>query len=506
MNYDFIKNEELNKQTEFIDNIVSKEGLIVLSKNPYARTLISEKYNENPELYYECYIRAADDKYLSPRKSMLDIEEESAYNKLVGIVLYDTYSGNIPDFRKDILFKCYNWIYRHIKNSYSCDIQVIIEKYLKKNKISKVSRSLAAEISIISLSIASIEKKPLEITSFELAKKFISFSTEAQQLATGAFLEENKTNRLYDVFPEDILNIKKFNSLDKIVSYIFSDAMNDSIMSDAMAYFDTFLNSIGLDSNSMTNVPYTEEDVKILTHFLNYDKGYILSEDSKKAIVSALFIILAMKKKYFQAKDFTLNIDRDREYRRFLELKGNQESKEKEYENEIERLKKELSLKDKEIENLKSENISLEKSNRLLNQKIESIEDNTKEVIALREAIYSLESEDINESSITIEEKLEFINNRKIVVFGGSDSWVNNIKDILPNVKFITDELKNLDISFLKNIDFVFINVKSLSHSFYYKIMSVVRKNNVNLFYIDNSNKEMVVDRMYSLLLKSDIK
>lgn len=500
MKYDFIKNDELDKQTEKIDDIMSTEGLIVLCKNSYARRIIEEKYSTMPEVYYEYYLRLKEDDYLSIRKNMLDIEEEASYNQLVGILLYENDNNIDPGFRKELLFKSYKGLYREIKNSFACDVSKILEKQVKRNGGYKLKREDALEIALVSLQIASVEKKPLNINSFDLVQELCSFSTEALELARGDYFNNNKQNRLYEYFPKDCLNTKKFKNISDVVSYISSDKMNEPIMSDSMMYFDNYLNSIGLDSFSMSNVPYTEEDVQIMTNFLNYDDGYVLSDDSKKVIISALYVILGMKKKYFDAKKFMLKTNMDKEYHNLLTLKSIYKSKEDSYIDQIENLKRELHRKDNYISELKSEVSSLESKNKKLEQDINSIEDNTKEVVSLREAIYSIELEVYDKTSISDEEKIRFINSNKVAIFGGTESWIKSTKDILDKVKFIKDESKNVDISFMKNMDFVFINVKNLSHSFYYKIINAIRKSDVKLFYINDSNKELLVNRMYHLM------
>lgn len=503
MEYDLIKDENLDRETEVIDDVMSTEGIIVLCKNNYAREIIEEKYSTMPETYYEYYIRMEEDDYLTLRKNMLDIKEEAAYNQLIGIFLYEDNNGITPGFRRELLFKAYKSLYREIKNSFCCDISKILEKQVKRNGNSKLKKGEIFEIALVSLQIASVEKKPLNIKSFDLIKELCFQSTEALKLARGDYFKNDKKNRLYENFPKECLNTKKFKNLSQVVSYIYCDEMNDPIMADSMMYYDNFLNSIGLDSFSMVNVPYTDEDINIMTNFLNYDKKYILSEDSKKAIISALYVILGMKKKYFDAKNFMLKTNMEKEYHNLLALKHEFNTKEDFYKQQIEKLQTEISNKDKQLSELNSEISTLKSKNKKLEKDIDSIEDNTKEVVSLREAIYSLDIEDYSNISVSEEDKINFINSNKIAIFGGTESWIKNAKEILDNIKFIKDESKNIDISFIKNMDFVFINVKGLSHSFYYKIINAVKKNDVKLFYINDSNKEKIIDRIYCLINNS---
>lgn len=71
---------------------------------------------------------------------------------------------------------------------------------------------------------------------------------------------------------------------------------------------------------------------------------------------------------------------------------------------------------------------------------------------------------------------------RHIVVFGGHDSWVREIKLKLPHVRFIDREmLPNTEI--IRRADVVWIQSNALYHAFYYRIIDEVRKYNIPLRY-----------------------
>lgn len=501
MEYELIEDEELQKQTAIIDEIMSTEGLMVLCQNAYARELIDSKYREKPVEYYESYLQT-NDRDMGFRKTMLDIEEENAYNQLVGILMYERINDLTEDFRTEILQKCYKWVYRDIKNSHACDIGKILNSYKRRIKKSMLTKRQGMEITLAALQIASFEKKPLMYSSFNTIMDLCSYSTDAMDSAKGNYLSLNKKNRLYDTFPTECMSTKRFSNIGDVVRYISSDAMNSPIMSDSMMYYIEYLRAIGLDDFSMTNTSYTNEDINILTQFLNYDNGYIISEDSKKAIISALFIILSLKKKYINAKRFALNTNMEKEYKESLKVRQEFTDKEDAYKKKIAELEKQLEAEKNKNEILVKENSLKQKEIKRLNDNLNSTENNNKEVAALRKAIYSFETEMPTDKVVSYEEKVELISNYKIVVFGGIDSWVNNIKSELDNIKFVTDDAKNTDVSFIKNADFVFINVIGLSHAFYYKIINSVRKHEIDFAYIGNPNKELTVNRMYSVILE----
>lgn len=71
---------------------------------------------------------------------------------------------------------------------------------------------------------------------------------------------------------------------------------------------------------------------------------------------------------------------------------------------------------------------------------------------------------------------------KRVVVFGGHDSWRKAIRPLLPNVTFINREQRpNADM--IKAADVVWIQPNALSHRSFYKIINVVRTNQVQIRY-----------------------
>ena len=71
---------------------------------------------------------------------------------------------------------------------------------------------------------------------------------------------------------------------------------------------------------------------------------------------------------------------------------------------------------------------------------------------------------------------------KRVVAFGGHDSWRKAIRPLLPNVTFINREQRpNADM--IKAADVVWIQPNALSHRSFYKIINVVRTNQVQIRY-----------------------
>ena len=107
------------------------------------------------------------------------------------------------------------------------------------------------------------------------------------------------------------------------------------------------------------------------------------------------------------------------------------------------------------------------------------------ELAELRELIFmqanAVETE-IPDPDKAAELKFPSSTRKRVVVFGGHDSWRKAIRPLLPNVTFINREQRpNADM--IKAADVVWIQPNALSHRSFYKIINVVRTNQVQIRY-----------------------
>lgn len=113
------------------------------------------------------------------------------------------------------------------------------------------------------------------------------------------------------------------------------------------------------------------------------------------------------------------------------------------------------------------------------------------ELAELREIVYNMNQENAPDESSqkdTDDIVFPYHTNGKIVVFGGHDSWVKAIKPLLPDVRFVPNGNPSVDL--IRNADVVWIQANSLSHKVFYKIIDVVRANNIPIHYFSYSSAE----------------
>lgn len=146
---------------------------------------------------------------------------------------------------------------------------------------------------------------------------------------------------------------------------------------------------------------------------------------------------------------------------------------------ENERLKKELAqLK----EQAKKANYSLSRENRELKEKLEKAEatagEMTQELADLREIVFNQQNESKQGG---VEEKKEeakitfpYHTTRRIIAFGGHDSWLREIKFKVPDVRFMGEDISSPEI--IRRADVVWIQTNCIGHKSYYNIIDLARR------------------------------
>ena len=107
------------------------------------------------------------------------------------------------------------------------------------------------------------------------------------------------------------------------------------------------------------------------------------------------------------------------------------------------------------------------------------------ELAELRELVFTqANAEELDEPEVEEKaaDRFPYNTKKRIVVFGGHDTWLKAIRPLLPNVTFVNREQRpNADM--IKAADVVWIQANALSHRSFYKIINVVRTNQVPIRY-----------------------
>lgn len=155
----------------------------------------------------------------------------------------------------------------------------------------------------------------------------------------------------------------------------------------------------------------------------------------------------------------------------------------KEYEKELERLRKENEQQKEELYKAKK---ALSDKDTLLEKQANKRTVEKQELNDLRELIFALTNDAGEEkSSQKPNTAFPYHTQKKHVVFGGHPTWLKAIKPMLPDVKFIEGVPSSEQI---KGAEMVWLQTNYMSHKAFYKIIDIVRSKNIPLRYFTSAS------------------
>lgn len=154
-------------------------------------------------------------------------------------------------------------------------------------------------------------------------------------------------------------------------------------------------------------------------------------------------------------------------------------------------------LKD-ELRKIKHNGYDVSLENRKLHQKIDSYET---ELNLLRTELHDLrtlvfqQQNSIEETQADAQIIFPQLVTKPVISFGGHVSWLNRIRTLLPNVRFISpDTQPNEDL--LRNANEIWIQPNCLSHADFYKIINAVRSRHIPVRYFSYSSAEKCAEQL----------
>ena len=142
---------------------------------------------------------------------------------------------------------------------------------------------------------------------------------------------------------------------------------------------------------------------------------------------------------------------------------------------ENEKLKAELAKLRKQA---KEANYNLSRENRELKDHLDKMEVETgemrQELADLREVVFHQQSGAEEEKAEESKISFPYYTSRRLVAFGGHDSWLREIKFKLSDVRFMSDDISSPEI--IKRADVVWIQTNCIGHKSYNIIIDLARK------------------------------
>lgn len=221
---------------------------------------------------------------------------------------------------------------------------------------------------------------------------------------------------------------------------------------------------------------------------------YILrgvEEQRARELAWAAFMIYYINGKEYGRKDDELAGGKNTEEQPPLAERENfcEMPKESSRDGAVEAQNEELSRKIKE---LRSALHDAEQASKRLQEQLRDSERrgeaDRSELAQLRETLYELRSEeDGSDESGSSPVELPWEVNRRVVAFGGHDSWRKAVKPLLPGVRFYDREIIP-DLNVIRGADVVWLQVNALSHGYYYRIIDAAQKNGTPVRYFGSAS------------------
>lgn len=499
---------------------------IALGGKSYLHSYIDEFYQKNEWEYYEAYQKS--ELNGNPLFSMYTTKSEEKIRQVAGILEW-CYQNQQFDQLDQLIKKGYKFVYQYFQQHTEIDFEHFMRSSAKRQKNKLVKEIELIYQNIVLWYLSERENKPIN-------KKNIAWNS-FQDVLHSSLNEMNLQKKLFskDMLDEhreeiDLLykeyNIPKnycFDSLGFFIEYLISENLKKvyeekpnctADEAEQMVFqhspckfigaFGGWLKALKIHELDATeHISLTKADLEMVFLEIVYVKKYkyINKEEQDLFFISSLYL-KCLSSHYLETKQLYLDQSKQDYY---VEIKS-KEAQIKAQEVNLSRRQEEWRISNgrqqKEIEGLQSELREAYSKIRLLEEKMKDMEDYSDEVHTLREFIYSKEQGNHSfDKSPSLKKMKEYIQSKRIVIFGGFPNWRHKLKDLLKTVEFVDAQEINRDISIVQRADAVFINTKVFGHAFYKKIIKELNKSETPLFYLNGqSNIEKTTFEIYKCL------
>lgn len=501
--------------------------IVALGSNKFLHNDIDKIYKNNEREYYKAFKESKYENF--PLFRAYTTIKYQYIRKVAGIVVW----GCAHDYFNDINFlikKGYKYLWDNIVNAKEVDLTFIFESYEEKfcvkNKVNQIDYIHANYIAIylilkhnVNYSIYPGYPEYLDSyfkkTCFDSVSEDLDFSDEMiskyREKIDRFYLRYNiKTmeHQTLDMFFENFIikNTTKVFREKHIINHVKARSMTFKMeFTKFIGALAEFIKSLGINETDLTgNFIVTKEELdKVFLSCVYSQEGNNITDEEIDFYFVTILFIKALTHEYMTVRSKIIDDLQQNLYYDMDKIELDFKEKEKNFLNKEELLKKEERKIDQENKILREEVNNLKKDIIKYRKQIEEYEDNTKELIALRQFAFSMQNKSFDDKieEDSIENMVGFLNSKKCVIIGGSTNWLNRLKNTLPSFILIDADDLNRDIKFIDNVDAVFYNTAVNNHSFYEKIMKRIRNNDTKLFYINsNMNRDNSVKYMYDSL------
>jgi len=466
--------------------------------SPLIRMDIDKLIQTNKYEFYKC--AKSHELYNNEILTEGTLESEEYSKKALGIFVYYIENSDESILSEIVLLfeKAFIYCHRYIGNHFIIKFDEFVNYMIRKEGGAEKADFSYMDSAVIALEfLSNYYNKKIETTSeyykgwlesklfqMEARKKLLDINTQKVSFVRAPAPYLNMVNKMYDALTS------MHGDLTRLMTIILNTDMNDEL-----GFFYTFIclqQDIKFDK-LFSEVKIEKSDIEGIIYSYLLEKNNdakdcstadLLSE-AGKYIITGLYIVSFIKI-YKQAKKTYFNNNKETMYLEMQQTEKELINAQKEtYDYKI----KEKAYLD-QIE-------KLERENKRLKTTVKEQDEESKELIALRNYIYSQESNEI----VYVQNKLkeEDIALVNAVIVGGSNSWQNKLRERMPKYKYIPSDSFNFDEGIIKKCEYVFVNTDYLSHKMYYKVISGLSDRN-NLFYLPGNNIDNAITYIYKAI------
>lgn len=253
-----------------------------------------------------------------------------------------------------------------------------------------------------------------------------------------------------------------------------------------------------------SELQFTREDLEAIAIAYMHGKRGGIREDFLTYAKYTSYI-LGMCKAYKQSKEYYFQHNREDVYIEVESIENELLQAKSALSESQERRMSEQKACTEQVQRLSDQINLLKQKNDALKSELQKVEGERRELYALREHIFSLESD--SETEITNElskEQIQQLKNISGTIVGGHPNLIKKLKTYLPDWQYISaGDVSTVRNAALKKSDFVFFVTAHLSHKLYYAMIAQAQDWNAKIGYLSRINIDYALQEIYILVNSS---
>lgn len=433
------------------------------------------------------------------------LEEDDYFRKIYGVFL-----SNEKELILNLMSTNFKNLVNLVKNTKNLESIDFVKKFLNlktiKNLIDFRTLDNFTENFTIFCFISLVLENPIKEDIF-----LITFYKWVEE-------EYNKRNSIITYNSKNINIIKKEEYIKSILKMIYNNDMQNEKIEKLYTNINIKTNILSKLFQTMGLYEYVKEinninynnSVKYLTNIFSIINDFSIEiEEDIDFQVEEIFVWISISN-FIDIISKNIKKNKDYHFSKNKKLINKKEVEETFKENK--KINKELENLNNKIDKISRENIKLKEDNKKLElfenknlidkeyqKKIRIYENQIKdltnkrerdmlELYELRNFIFNLNNEE-EDNNTSIIFNYDNFKDYKIIVAGGLQTWINEIKYKLPKAIFLSKDNLNFDTNVFIEADLVIFNIRGMSHALYYKIINELRKRKIKPKYINNENE-----------------